>query len=320
MDLSTTALGLHALSAIAGFVAMISGGFWGLGGGWLIVPALLLAGVDFQTAVAASLLQMAPSTFVTVAGQCKQIGWGKGSWGMKVALPLCAATFVGSFFGSPLGHLLERIFSSHKPHELLYVGLLIWIIWETLARSNAARAALELPAPPENMKLAGPCSAGFCIGAVASMLGIGGGIQTRPLLANVLHVPEKMTAMITRLSIFLTATAGSISYLADSTTNRAHVLTLALFLMLGGIAGFKTGAWMHSIVLKSGGAAKAGSSFALVAGIVLASMVCKTTGFVGTGRVLIVVAGLGLTAYLAYETIKARRSILVSASEGGNEA
>ncbi len=315
MDLSAGTLCIHALSALAGFVAMVSGGYWGLGGGWLIVPALLLAGVDFRVAAAASLLQMAPSSFVTVAGQVKEIGWGKNSWGMKVALPLCGATFIGSFFGNPLGHLLEGVFSSHKPHEALYIGLLVWIIWETLARSNAKRAALELAEAPPGMKLAGPCAAGFGIGAVASMLGIGGGIQTRPLLANVLHVPERQTAMITRLSIFLTATAGSISYLLDSSTDRAHVITLGAFLMLGGIAGFKTGAWMHSIVLKAGGAAKAGTSFALVAGIVLASMVCKVSGLTITGRVLIVVAGLGLTGYLAYETIKARRIVLAAAEK-----
>ena len=308
------ALLMHIASAVAGFVAMVSGGYWGLGGGWLIVPALLLVGVDFQTAAAASLLQMAPSTFMTVIGQYKEIGWGKGSWGRKVALPLCSATLIGSCFGGSLGILLYWIFSSHKPHELLYVALLVWIIWTTLMKKNKS-AALENSMPPEKLKLAVPCCVGLGIGALSSMLGLGGGIQTRPLLANVLQVPEKQTAMITRLSIFLTATAGSISYLLTPGTDKPRIIGLAFFLMLGGIAGFKLGSWMHSIVLKAGGAAKAGASFAIVAALVLMSLLCKISGLILAGQVLIVVAGIGLTAYLAHGTIKAWRAISASGSK-----
>jgi uncharacterized membrane protein YfcA len=248
-----------------------------------------------------------------VAGQYKQIGWGPGSWGRRVALPLCAATFLGSFLGSPLGHLIEWMFQSRTPHEILYGALLVWIIWETLTRVN--RSISEAALPPKGLKVAGPCAAGFCIGSVSSMLGIGGGIQTRPLLANVLQVPEKTTAMITRLSIFLTATAGSISYLLDSSTAKGAVISMAFFLMIGGILGFKVGAWMHSVVLKAGGAAMAGSSFAFVAGIVLISLICKISGMLYMGRVLIIVAGTGLTAYLAYETIKALRSLAATSRE-----
>jgi hypothetical protein len=296
---------------------MISGGFWGLGGGWLIVPALLLAGVDFQTAVAASLLQMAPSAFVTVVGQVRKIGWSKGSWGMKVALPLCAATFIGSFFGSPLGHFLEWLFGgTRKPHEILYIGLLVWIIWETLTRRNKNQSPYS--EPPPDLKMAGPCAAGFGIGAIAAMLGVGGGIQTRPLLANVLQVPEGITAMITRLAIFLTATAGSISYLCDASVKKGAVVSMALCLMAGGIVGFRVGAWMHSVVLKAGGAAKAGGSFALVAFAVLLGMVCKTTGLIMAGRCLILLAGISLTAYLVFETVKAKRVVKELGSEEGN--
>ena len=53
------------LSILIGFAAGISGGFWGAGGGWLIVPALMLLGVDLKIAIPASLLQMLPSSSIT---------------------------------------------------------------------------------------------------------------------------------------------------------------------------------------------------------------------------------------------------------------
>lgn len=310
MDFSGGTLLLHVISALAGFLAMVSGGFWGLGGGWLVVPALLLMGVDYQTTVAASLLQMAPSTFLTVAGQVREIGWGKGSWGMRVALPLCAATFIGSLFGSPLGRLIEKAFSSRTPHEIMYFCLLSWIIWKTFADGPSKHASADMPSPPEDLRMGGACAAGLGIGAVASMLGIGGGIVTRPLLANILHVPERMTAMITRLAIFLTACAGCASYLLDSRTSRTEVLGLALSLTIGGCAGFWAGAWMHGKVLNAGGASKAGRSFAVLASLVAASLLCKIAGLIYTGRVLVTVAGLGLTFYLIHETWKAHRATL----------
>jgi len=97
----------YYLAPLVGFTAMLAGGFWGLGGGWFAAPVLLTLGVNTTVAVGASLLQMLPSTFLTVLKQFKSIGWGKNSWGLNIALPICGMAFIGGFFGRPVGVLME---------------------------------------------------------------------------------------------------------------------------------------------------------------------------------------------------------------------
>ena len=66
---------------LIGLVGMMSGGFWGVGCGWIVVPSLLILGFDPLSAVGIGLLQMVPSTIPTVSRQLPEIGWKKAQPG-----------------------------------------------------------------------------------------------------------------------------------------------------------------------------------------------------------------------------------------------
>ncbi|OGV50545.1 MAG: hypothetical protein A2X49_04885 [Lentisphaerae bacterium GWF2_52_8] len=295
---------MYIIAAIVGFIAMVSGGFWGLGGGWLIVPCLLLMGVPLPVAVAASLLQMIASSFYTVLRQFPHIGWEKGGWGWTVAVPLSISSFIGALFGAPLSNLMERVFHSHLPHQCFYIVILGWILIKFL--SNDDNAADNKPSMSVAKSITIISVAGYFIGVLAALLGIGGGSMTRPLMRLVVNVPEKTTAQIARLSFFLTALSGSVPYLCDTTMPYSYVAGIAVMLSIGGMIGFPLGAKMHHIVLSAGKQAFADKGFAMVLGIVIFSIICKITGIVLVGRIAIIFSGLGLLAFLIAITLKSK--------------
>lgn len=299
MELTVTHI---ILVSLVGLIASISGGFWGIGGGWLILPALLLMNVPHEIAVPACLLQMIPSSLPTVFRQFKNIGWEKGGWGWRIALPLSGMSFIGGFLGKPAGILLENIFGSRTPHQLLYMTLLVYVFLSTLLGRNADKheeqhSANWKPRP----KLA--MISGFCTGVISALLGIGGGIINRPVMKSLLNVPEKTAGMVARLSVLLTALSGSCSYFAgvsdwNASSPAKHALVIGIILSVGGIIGFPFGSKMHAMVLHAGGTLTAHKSFAWLALFISISLACKLCGVMLAGQIILIISGLFLTAYL----------------------
>ncbi|MDD5596770.1 MAG: sulfite exporter TauE/SafE family protein [Victivallaceae bacterium] len=293
----------YYLAPLVGFVAMLAGGFWGLGGGWFIVPALLTLGVDNPVAVGASLLQMLPSTFLTILHQFKSIGWGKNSWGLHVALPLCGMAFLGGFFGRPVGVFLQELFNSRKPHQCIYLILLGFILYKTLSlkpEKNPDLSSADVAVGVGPIKTG---IVGFLVGVLSSLLGIGGGTITRPVMKNNLRVPEIFTGKIARLAVFITAVSGTVSYLMQIETFKfgdpgTDSLVLGLLMSVGGFIGFPLGAWLHSQVVKSGHDEKASRSFSYVVTLVLLSLFFKIINRIIISQIIILICGLFLIVFL----------------------
>jgi uncharacterized membrane protein YfcA len=311
----------YFLAPLIGFTAMVAGGFWGLGGGWFVVPALLILGVSDMVAVGASLLQMLLSSSMTVFKQFKSIGWKKHGWGMEVALPLCLLSFVGGFLGRPAGLYVEGLFNSRKPQQILYLFLLGFIFYKTLWGKNSAdeTAAPTGPPPSESGKFFASMQfktgvIGFFVGILSSLLGIGGGTITRPVMKSYLGTPESMTGKISRLAVFITALAGTISYLSSmksfSTDDPAMgSLTIGLLMATGGFIGFPLGAWMHSKVLATGKGEQAGKSFGWVILMVFVGLFFKIISMPNVSRIIMLICGLFLLIYLFTTTFIACKQI-----------
>lgn len=298
---------LLIVCVITGFCAMLSGGFWGLGGGWLIMPALLLYGVNIETAVAASLMQMVPSTLPTVWRQAPKIGWGRGSWGLMVAIPMCVFSFIGSLWGKPLADFLFKLYGSYKFQESLYLIILLIIIIATLfSGENKDKTANGLPEGGlERQLIVG--IAGMITGLISSLLGIGGGAIARPVL-KAINTPEKMCGMILRLSVTIVAVSGSLSYFIGSNMPFSNACWLAFALTVGGLPAFMLGTKMHSVVLMGGSEWIAAKSFALFAFFVMISIFCKIIGYIISGRIIIVAAGTILLIFIFALTSYSRRT------------
>lgn len=302
----------YYLAPLVGFTAMLAGGFWGLGGGWFAVPVLLTLGVNNPVAAGASLVQMIPSTLLTVLRQFRSIGWGKNSWGLTVALPLCGMAFFGGFFGRPAGVFIQEIFDSRKPQQCLYLVLLGFILYKTLFHRSPVGTN---PDASENAAGTSPVITGvtgFLVGVLSSLLGVGGGTITRPIMKSYLLVPEAFTGKIARLAVFITAISGTASYLLEIRTFKSgdpgtDSLLLGLLMATGGSIGFPVGAWLHGKALLAGRAEAAARSFSYVVILVLLSLFFKIIDQTVISQIIILICGLLLLALLPAFIARKRR-------------
>ena len=90
---------LFIAGPLLGFVGMLSGGYWGVGCGWIVVPVLLILGFEPLDAVGIGLLQMVPSTLLTVMRQAPEIGWKPGEPGRSLAIPVGIGALLTSLCG-----------------------------------------------------------------------------------------------------------------------------------------------------------------------------------------------------------------------------
>lgn len=93
-----------ALGSLVGLVAGFTSGLLGLGGGTVMVPALMLTlGLDIRAAVATSLFIMVPSAALATSRHALA---GNTHWGL--ALPLIVGIVIGAQLGPHLGGKLPR--------------------------------------------------------------------------------------------------------------------------------------------------------------------------------------------------------------------
>ena len=90
-----------ALAIVLGLAAGVLAGLFGVGGGILFVPTLVLLGLDTHEAVGTSLLAILPTV---VAGTWRQHHYGNVRWRAVLVLGLAAAASAQA--GAVVAHLL----------------------------------------------------------------------------------------------------------------------------------------------------------------------------------------------------------------------
>ena len=86
-----------ATMAVIGLAAGVIGGMFGIGGGLIIVPALILMfGVDQKTATGTSLLAQLLPVAILAVWEYKKRGEIEVSWGLAIAAGLVFGTLIGA--------------------------------------------------------------------------------------------------------------------------------------------------------------------------------------------------------------------------------
>ena len=285
---------------LIGFVGMMSGGFWGVGCGWIVVPAMLILGFDPLDAVGIGLLQMVPATIPTVIRQFPEIGWRRGDPGRVLVLPLAVGAIGASLFGKMFNEKLFELFGGPEILQWLLAGFILVIAFQT-AFSRTRVNADEFPAF-SSAKRAGVFGTGVATGVLSSMLGVGGGLLMRPLLTSGFKVPEYYTSRIVRLMVTLTTLSGGITYLFQSGAVAWQVLWGAVLVSAGGFAGFPLGTRMHTVAFNAGYAQYIHKSFAIPAGAMFLNTLLNVTGCREASRIAMVVIAFGVAAGLVLFT------------------
>ena len=227
---------LFIAGPLLGFVGMLSGGYWGVGCGWIVVPVLLILGFEPLDAVGIGLLQMVPSTLLTVMRQAPEIGWKPGEPGRSLAIPVGIGALLTSLCGKTINHRLYELCGA-APLQWMLIGLITFIAVQTLCSRTRCYNDTMPPVTPFRSRIA--FATGLVTGLVSSLLGVGGGLLIRPLLTSGFQVPEYYTSRIVRLLVLVTTVTGGVTYLVSATGFNWQMFGAAMLIAVGGIGFYQ---------------------------------------------------------------------------------
>jgi len=232
-------------------------GLFGVGGGFLLTPLLILIGVPAPVAVASGANQ---TLGASVSGLIAQ--WRRGNVDPKMGAVLLAGGILGSFAGVQLFALLRRIGQVDLAVSLFYVVVLgtvgALMVMESLRailrrRSTVRRKLHEhfwvhgLPLKMRFRKsrlyisVIPPLLVGGAIGVLSAVMGVGGGFMLVPAMIYLLGMP---TAVVIGTSLFqVVFVAANVTLLQAVQLGTVDIL-LTMLLLLGGVAGAQFGAAM----------------------------------------------------------------------------
>jgi uncharacterized membrane protein YfcA len=241
---------------VSGAVGFVSG-LIGVGGGFIMTPALIFLGVPSPVAVATGASQIAATSFSGIMTQTrrKSVDW-------RMGLLLSMGGILGSVSGVWLFERLLRIGQLDLIVSLLYLLLLasvgvlmlresyhVWrgrtvkgvSILRRRARSVGHTLPFRLRFPRSGLYISviPPLTLGFGIGALAAIMGIGGGFVLIPAMIYLLRMP---TNVVIGTSLFQVLIIASLIVALQSVATQTVDLVLAALLMLGGVIGAQMGA------------------------------------------------------------------------------
>ena len=114
-----------ALAIVLGLAAGVLAGLFGVGGGILFVPTLVLLGLDTHEAVGTSLLAILPTV---AAGTSRQQRYGNVRW--RPALVLGVASAASAQGGAAVAHLLGGA-TLRRLFAVLLVLTAVQIAWRS---------------------------------------------------------------------------------------------------------------------------------------------------------------------------------------------
>ncbi len=260
LPIAEVSVDVFVLLGLGGAIGMITGIF-GVGGGFLLTPLLIIIGVPPAMAVAASANQLVGASVSGALGH-----WQRGNVDPKMGFIMLLGGLTGSFLGVWLFTILRRLGQIELVISLCYVVLLGTL--GTLMGVESVRTVMRRRGPGGTRRklhqhnwMHGlplktrfrrsklyisallPVGLGFAIGTVGGILGIGGGFILVPAMIYILGMPTAVVPGTSLLQILFVA--ANITFW-QAYSNRTVDAVLALVLLVGAVLGAQIGARLGS--------------------------------------------------------------------------
>jgi len=250
---------------ILGVGVGIIGGFFGMGGAWMVTPGLNILGFPMAFAIGTDIAHMAGKSLISTMRHGKF-----GNVDYKLGLIMLVGTVVGFEAGAQMVMWLERLGSVEMIVRYLYLFLLAFIAWmvfhDAAKRKKKEREAIKagrevdklatgvewhktfhkIKIPPMvTLKEAGihcsawlPIMVSFITGWLAGILGIGGGLIRMPSLIYILGVPTHVAVGTDLFEVMISGLYGAATYTFKGRTE----LLAAIIMLVGASIGAQIGA------------------------------------------------------------------------------
>jgi len=243
-----------------GLAVGLLSGLFGVGGGFLLTPLLIMFGIPSTVAAATDSNQIvAASTSGTYAH------WKVGNVDFKMGLYLLVGGFVGGLIGVQAIKLLQAMGNADFVIKMTYVLMLgivgIYMFIESIQsmrkkKDGAAETAVEeketavsrflksLPLQTRFEKSGVTHSAlvpivlGAFVGILAAIMGVGGGFLMVPVMVYMLRMPMHVVVGTSLFQILFTCI--EVTFL-QATTNHSVDFLLAVLLLVGSTVGAQIG-------------------------------------------------------------------------------
>lgn len=254
--------GIHfnvLLLLLIGFTVGVCGGFFGIGGAWIVTPALNIFGFPMPYAIGTDMAHMGGKSIVST------IRHGKfGNVDLRLGISMIVGTTTGTELGARLVMALERAGLAESVIRKAYIVFLAFIgsyvlydyishvrktkRSETVSASREETIASKLqrikippmihfPASRITCSLWLPILVGFATGIVASVLGVGGGFIRMPALIYLIGCPTVVAVGTDLFEVMITGAYGGFTY---AIKGRVELLA-AMWMLVGAAIGAQLG-------------------------------------------------------------------------------
>ena len=254
---------------ILGIGVGVIGGFFGMGGAWMVTPGLNILGFPMAFAIGTDIAHMAGKSLISTMRHGKF-----GNVDYKLGCIMIIGTVAGFEIGAQMIMWLERIGIVGPVVRWMYLVLLALIAWmvfhDVAVKRRKEREAVaagkevdklatgiewhktfhKIKIPPMvHLKVAGiycsawlPITVSFFTGWLAGILGIGGGLIRMPALIYLVGCPTHVAVGTDLFEVMISGLYGAASY-----TFKGRVELVAAIVMLVGAA---MGAQVGSVATK----------------------------------------------------------------------
>ncbi len=261
LPIADMSINFFLVIGIGGLVGFLSGLF-GVGGGFLLTPLMMMIGIPPAVAAASDSNQIVASSSSAAFGH-----WRLGNVDMKMGLIILAGGVVGGTVGVHLVHYLRAMGNFEFVMKMVYVLMLGTIGGSMFVESLKAirkapqtesfemdqgdmsqsglsrlfsRLPLQMHFTKSHLRTSAifPFLIGFLVGVLAAILGVGGGFIMVPAMIYVIGMPT-ITAIGTDL-FQIVMTSANVT-LQQAITNHTVDIGLALTLLMGSVVGAQFG-------------------------------------------------------------------------------
>ncbi|MEA3384322.1 MAG: sulfite exporter TauE/SafE family protein [Campylobacterota bacterium] len=219
------------LGVLTGFLS----GFFGIGGGTVLVPMLLLSGFDIKSAIAISIMQM---VFSSIYGS--YLNAKKNQKLLKDGLLIGLGGFLGGLFS---GFIVSNVDGQYLKY--LFLVVILFSIYRVYFSS------IEEKTDKKTNNIFLLIVIGFFIGMIAISIGIGGSIILVPILVGYMYYNLKDAASLGLFFVIFSSIAGFISLSLSGHMHYLEGTIVGIFSLVGVYFGIKVKNAIHIKSYKS---------------------------------------------------------------------
>ena len=205
---------------VVGAIVGVLSGFFGVGGGTVLVPILLLFGYDTKVAIGISVIQM---LFGSIFGS--YLNQKKGTLDISMVLFIGAGGFVGGLLSGFLTSAFEN-----KTLESIFLGFAFFALIRIFAQTKEHKEEKKV----HKLLL---FALGVPIGAFSMVIGVGGSIILVPILVGFFHVPLKKAISAGLFFVVFSSVSGFISHSINGVLDLHSGIIIGLASLFGVYVG-----------------------------------------------------------------------------------